>query len=103
MSQKSHRKPKRTVVEKMSAFSGYPVEGLQKIPLIDCKWNREVHVCGCIGILEYDEVKIVLKTQRGTCGFTGEDMYMENFHSDTLTVRGTIHTIRFCEGGEGDV
>lgn len=103
MSSKLSKKARKNVMENLSAFSGYPIEGLQRIPLLDCKWNREIQISGCTGILEYDDQTIVLKTIRGNCGICGEGLYMENFHRDTLTVYGNLHTIWFGERRETDV
>ena len=91
------------MTENLAEFSGYPLEGLEIMPLLDCKWNREIQFYGCVGILEYDDTAIVLKTARGNCGIYGEGLYLENFHSDNLTVHGTIESIRFGEKVGKDV
>jgi len=104
LSGKSRNKKKKSMIEQLSDFSGYPMEGLTtSIPLLDCKWNREIQVAGCVGILEYDDCRIVLKTKRGNCSIRGEGLYMENFHRDTLSVHGTICGIWFSDGEEIDV
>lgn len=103
MSGKLTGKRKKTISENLAELGGYPVEGLISIPLLDCKWNREIQISGCMGILEYDEKSIVIKTKRGNCSITGEGLYMENFRSDTLTVHGVIDSIRFTERRKNNV
>jgi len=103
LSEKSRRKIRKAPMEQLADFSGYPIEGLEKIPLFDCKWNREIRITCCTGVLEYDANKIVLHTKRGKCGIIGEGLQMENFRGDTLTIHGKICSIWFGERGEGDV
>ena len=82
----------------IAAYTGFPIEGLCRIPTVYCKGDCEAAVDGCLGILVYSDTEIVLKTELGTCTICGENLSMADFLRDSLLVRGRIESIRW-DGG----
>lgn len=95
MAKKKHTSGKIRAAAAVAAFTGFPIEGICSIPTIYCKGDCEVAVDGCLGILEYSETQITLKTSIGTCTLCGEGLFMSDFIRDSLLVRGRIHNICF--------
>lgn len=79
----------------VASCTGFPMEGIADIPTVYCKGNSEVTVDGCGGILMYSDTEIVLKTKCGTCTVCGAALSMADFLRESLTIRGTIESVRF--------
>ena len=79
----------------IAAYTGFPIEGLCRIPTVYCKGDCEAAIDGCLGILAYSDTEIVLKTELGTCTIRGEGLSMADFLRDSLLVRGRLESIRW--------
>ena len=84
--------------QRAAKAAGAEGEMLARIPVFVIRGGREMEVSGCVGILEYDEGRIVLAMERGETTVTGTGLTLEDFEEGTLTVRGEIAGVRFGEG-----
>ena len=89
------RKNRSRLAAMLSDLTGFPVESLSDIPVLLCKGSCEMLAEGCRSILEYSENRIRLDMGKETLVIEGEKLTMSDFHRDTLTIRGSICSIRW--------
>lgn len=71
------------------------------IPYLSLQGNRELQLCGCCGILQYADDRIILALTGGlhSLTVTGEKLRMQTYSRHAVTVRGIIRSleVEVCE------
>lgn len=103
------RKNKRTggqtagrLAEAVSRLTEFPLEAVSAVPTVTVKGRREVEITGCLGVLEYENGIVVVKTAGGPCAVSGEGLVLSDFHRDVLSVRGRIDAVRLAGSLAGE-
>ena len=88
-------KKKKFGVESLEKFLGVPTGVVSNAMHMEMNGNREVEVEGCRNILPYDTTDIKLDVGKMTIAFTGRNLTLKNFSTDSLIIEGFILSINF--------
>jgi len=94
------KKHTHKIAAALSRATEFPMESMCPIPLFVLKGSEEAEVSGCLGILEYDDTRVVIKTAENVITVEGRRLILSGFHNDTLRIRGRISAV-YTEGEEG--
>lgn len=86
--------PKKTV-SRLTRLLDIPVSAVSNLCQMELSGNREAVVDGCQGILEYDENRIVLQTDKMNLRFTGRGLQVRVLTHTSAIVEGFITGIEF--------
>lgn len=64
-------------------------------PTIDISSNKEALICGCHGIIEYDEDLVRLDCDKLIISITGKDLCIRALSIEEISVSGEIIKIEF--------
>jgi len=92
---KTTKKDKLTLKEKVSEALELPKELILDIPKITLVGNKQLLVENYKGIIEYEDNKIRLKTHEGVIKLEGTNMIIKEITSEDIMVNGKISLIEF--------
>ncbi len=82
--------------ERLLAQLQMPPLALKGCAQIELMGNKSAAVEGCRGILEYSSEKILLSLGSSCLKFTGSQLEIQSFDSESALVSGEIITVEFC-------
>ncbi len=84
----------------IAALFEFPEESVSNSPVFHIVGENGMEICGCDGILEYTENKIVLSAGHDRFTVVGKNLLLSDFRGNNLCVRGEIQSASFGGGDE---
>ncbi len=88
-------KQKEAVTRHLERSLQLPDGALSALPRMELAGNRRLLIEGCIGIDEYDEDRICLRTTNGVIRLIGQELCMHRLHPTCAVVTGRLLSIEF--------
>lgn len=93
------KKAKDDLVTKLAGEMQLPLSALRDTFRIELTDNREMHVDGCSGILEYDTDNITLSLKNNRVSIGGFSLEIASFSDNQAVITGEIISINFAVTG----
>lgn len=77
-------------LKRILSILSVPDEVVYNLPYITAVGNREVIIENYIGIIEYSENKMRIKTSCGTLAVTGDSLSLKNISESEIRICGSI-------------